>query len=174
MRVPILYIFAGLPASGKSTLAKMLAVHSHAAYVQVDTVEQALRDLCDCDVYGEGYELSYRAASDTLSVGVNVVADSCNTIELTRSKWMSVATHIGARFVNIEVVCSDLMEHRRRLETRRDDIKNLPQLSWDSVVNRECDEWLSERIVVDTAGVSESQAFGMLSRMLSELAQIAK
>ncbi len=60
---PILYIFSGLPGSGKSTLAKRLARLHNAAYLRIDTVEQALRDLCEVPVQGEGYRLSYRVAS---------------------------------------------------------------------------------------------------------------
>lgn len=53
--------------------------------MRIDTVEQAIRDLCDFNVEGEGYRLSYRIAADNLKLGISVVADSCNPIDLTRS-----------------------------------------------------------------------------------------
>jgi hypothetical protein len=37
---------------------------------------------------------------------------------LTRREWESVALDAGARYVNIEVVCSNAREHRRRVEAR--------------------------------------------------------
>ena len=61
-RAPALFIFSGLPGSGKSTLARALAREMGAVYIRVDTIEQALRDLCGVEVGGEGYDLGYRIA----------------------------------------------------------------------------------------------------------------
>jgi len=91
MKTPTLYIFSGLPGSGKSTLCQLLARHVGAAYVRIDTLELALRELCSIDVQGEGYQLAYRAAADNLRLGISVAADSCNPIELTRREWERVA-----------------------------------------------------------------------------------
>jgi predicted kinase len=41
---PTLYIFSGLPGSGKSSLAKLLACERHAVYLRIDTIEQGLRE----------------------------------------------------------------------------------------------------------------------------------
>lgn len=86
-----LYIFSGLPGSGKTTLSWLLARRVGAAHVRVDTIEQALRELCSVDVQGEGYRVAYRVASDILNTGVSVVADSCKPIALTRHEWHQVA-----------------------------------------------------------------------------------
>ena len=91
----MLFIFSGLPGSGKSTLAVALARQTGAVYIRVDTIEQALRDLCGVDVEGEGYQLGYRIALDNLRLGLSVVADSCNPIELTRREWERVALDAG-------------------------------------------------------------------------------
>jgi len=40
----MLIVFAGLPASGKTTLARELARELGAVYVRIDSIEQALRD----------------------------------------------------------------------------------------------------------------------------------
>src|SRR5262249_17263704 len=125
-----LYIFSGLPGSGKRTLAQLLAQRIGAAHLRIDTIEQALRDLCSVDGQGEGYRLAYRVASDILNAGVSVVADSCNPIELTRREWEQVARHADARYVNIEVVCSDIRKHRERVETRVSTIPGLRLPTW--------------------------------------------
>ena len=161
-----LYIFAGLPGSGKSTLAKQIARQRDAAYLRVDTIEQALRDLCGIDVQGEGYRLAYRVALDNLRIGRNVVADSCNPIELTRREWERVAIDAGARRVNIEVVCSDPSEHRRRIETRTVDVAGLALPTWEDVVQREYHAWTADRIVVDTAAQSPQRT---VERLLDEM-----
>ncbi|MBY0274351.1 AAA family ATPase [Candidatus Binatia bacterium] len=159
MPPPTLWIFAGLPGSGKSTLAARLAAHAGAAYLRIDTIEQALRDLCAVQVQGEGYRLAYRVAADNLRLGVAVVADSCNPIELTRREWESVARDAGAAHVNVEVVCSDRDEHRRRVETRASTVPGLKLPTWQDVLAREYHPWTVERVVIDTAGRSEEQSF---------------
>jgi predicted kinase len=161
-----LYIFAGLPGSGKSTLAQELARRLDAAYVRIDTIEQALRELCSVDVQGEGYRLAYRVAADNLRLGRNVVADSCNPIELTRREWERAATDIGARYVNIEVTCSDRSEHRRRVETRPTTVAGLAPPTWEDVVSREYHPWSVARIVVDTAGDTPTRS---VERLLADL-----
>ncbi|MDR3159093.1 MAG: AAA family ATPase [Zoogloeaceae bacterium] len=54
-----LHIFPGLPGVGKTTLARHLAEVSGAAYVRIDTIEQALRDLfAHEELEDEGYRLA--------------------------------------------------------------------------------------------------------------------
>ena len=164
---PILFILSGLPASGKSTLSKLIAQEYNAFYLRIDTIEQGLRDLCNFDVQGEGYRLSYKIAADNLQLGNNVVADSCNPITLTRKEWENVATQNNSRFVNIEVICSDKEEHRKRVETRKKDIQELKLPTWEDVKNREYHSWESEKITVDTANKSVEDCFEELKRKIT-------
>jgi predicted kinase len=149
---PTLYIFAGLPGSGKSTLAQAVARRYNAIYLRIDTVEQALRDLCSVNVQGEGYRLAYRIAADNLRLGHSVVADSCNPLELTRREWVQVARDSDAGYCNIEVICSDVREHRRRVETRATQVAGLKLPTWHDVESREYHDWTVDRIIIDTAG----------------------
>ena len=159
---PVLYLFSGLPGSGKSTLAQRVVQRVHAAYVRIDSIEQALRDFCSIEVAGEGYGLAYRIAGANLRLGISVVADSCNPIELTRRAWEQLAHETLARYVNIEVVCSDVREHRRRVESRESTVPGLKLPTWSEVENREYDKWLADRIVVDTSKKSEADCFDEL------------
>jgi predicted kinase len=165
---PVLFILSGLPGSGKSTLAVALAREVEGAYVRIDTIEQALRDLCKIRVEGEGYRLGYRVASDNLRLGLNVVADSCNPIELTRREWERVAQDAGAAHVNIEVICSDPAEHRRRVESRLSEVRGLELPAWSEVVRREYEPWTRQRVVIDTAGRSVDESGAELRRRLRE------
>ena len=151
---PTLYIFSGLPGTGKSTLAQRLASRIGAMYLRIDTVEQALRDVCGISVEGEGYRLGYRIAHDNLLIGNDVVADSCNPIELTRGEWRAMAAQSGARAIDIEIVCSDQNEHRRRVETRTTDVPGLKLPTWREIVEREYHLWSACPITIDTAGKS--------------------
>lgn len=167
MAAPTLFIFAGLPGSGKTTLAQHLAADLRAVHLRIDTIEQALRDLCDFQVEGEGYRLAYRLAADNLRLGLNVVADSCNTIELTRREWQGVAEAEGAEFVNVEVVCSDAAEHRRRVESRANSLPNMTLPTWDEVVAREYHSWSVPRITIDTAGSPPDTSYKELRALLN-------
>lgn len=163
-----LYILSGLPASGKTTLGKLLAQYLKAVYVRIDTIEQGLKDLCDFQPVGEGYRLSYRICRDNLELGQSVVADSCNPLQLTRDEWQEVATGVGARFINIEIFCSDSHEHKHRVETRMSSIETQRLPTWQQVQNREYHPWQTALIGVDTAGKSPEAS---LEELLDKLNQ---
>ncbi|MDR0681158.1 MAG: AAA family ATPase, partial [Dysgonamonadaceae bacterium] len=122
---PVLYIFSGLPGAGKSTLAKYLAKKINAVYIRIDTIEQVLRDLCNINVQGEGYRLAYRIVEDNLKIGNSVVSDQCNSVKLTREEWKNVALKNNCEYINIEILCSNKMEHKRRIENRETEVENL-------------------------------------------------
>jgi predicted kinase len=153
---PMLIIFGGLPATGKTTIAKNLAQQLGATYVRIDTIEQALRDSASVglQVNEEGYLIAYAVAEDNLRLGRTVISDSVNPIRLSRDAWIDVAHRAQARAVEVEVVCSDLQRHRQRVETRSVDIRGLKLPTWEQVVSREYDPWDREHIVIDTAGRS--------------------
>lgn len=157
-----LYIFSGLPGAGKFTLAQGLATKLGCVYLRIDTIEQSIRDLCSLSVEGEGYQFSYRIAADNLKIGLSVVADSCNPIELTRNEWEGVARNNGAKPVNIEICCTDKTEHRNRVETRISNIPGLRPPTWPEVEQRQYHEWTKERIVVDTFGQTADESLDQL------------
>ncbi|AJQ95012.1 AAA family ATPase [Gynuella sunshinyii] len=168
MKRPILYIFSGLPGSGKSTLAQRLAAETGAVYLRIDTIEQGVRDLCHYNVEGEGYRLAYRIAADNLQLRLNVIADSCNPIELTRQEWHEVAIESDTECVDIEVVCSDPVEHRTRVEQRISDVKGLVLPSWTQVTAREYHPWKSGVITIDTAHKSIDDSYNELWQTLTD------
>ncbi len=167
LKSPVLYIFSGLPASGKSTLAKLLATETRSSYLRIDTVEQGLRDLCKFKVESEGYRLSYRIIRDNLELGISCISDSCNPIKITRHEWQEVAVSVGAKFVNIEVSCSDSSEHELRINTRHNEVENLKHLTWQEVQNRHYDMWKEDVIKIDTAGKSIETSFVELIEKLN-------
>lgn len=172
---PILFIFSGLPGSGKSTLSQRIAKKYDASYLQIDTIEQGLRDLCNFDIEAEGYRLAYRIAADNLKLGHNVVADSCNPINITRREWENVATENDSISLNIEITCSDKNEHRKRAETRISEIDNLKLPTWEDIKNREYHPWNIEIITINTADKSINDSFKELdNKIYNYLANLMK
>ena len=166
MNKPTLFIFSGLPGSGKSTIAQRLSKKLGIAYLRIDTVEQGLKDLCNINVYDEGYRLSYRIVEDNLKLGISIIADSCNPIELTRSDWNEIARKSNSAYVNIEVKCSNKFEHRKRVETRESSIAGLKIPTWEDVKNREYHLWTSDRLLIDTADKTIDES---VNELLTEL-----
>jgi predicted kinase len=154
--VPVLVALTGLPGSGKTTLARELAARLRAVHVRVDVIETALEGSGAVSLAEHpelGYRIAYALAGDHLRSGMSVVADTVNPIEITRVAWRGVARDAGARLLEVEVVCSDAAEHRRRVEAREADIPGHAEPSWQDVVDREFEPLTlgAHAIRVDTA-----------------------
>ena len=148
----MLYIFGGLPGTGKSELSKYLAKRIGAVYLRIDTIEQAMKNSGIEELYDEGYQVAFSLASDNLRQGMAVVADATNPVEISRETWREVAVSAGVAYCEIEIVCTDLDEHKRRVETRDPGVDSLKLPSWNDVIEREYHIWTTQRIVIDTAG----------------------
>jgi predicted kinase len=148
----MLIALSGLPGTGKTSIARELAQRLHATYLRIDTIEQAIVSCGNIDpIMEEGYETAYRVAAENLRIGQHVVADSANALDITREAWAEVAREANVRLINVETICSDEAEHRRRVETRISDIPDLVLPTWDKVKSREYHPWTEPRIVIDTA-----------------------
>ncbi|MFS8045486.1 AAA family ATPase [Rhizobium sp. BR 314] len=149
----MLIVFGGLPGSGKTTIARALAERLDGTYVRLDTIEQALRNsgMLRGDVGPAGYMAAYGVAGDNLKLGKTVIADSVNPISITREAWRQVAQRAAVSVIEVEVICSDKMEHRRRVEARQTDIEGHVNPTWNEVVTRNYDNWGPGPVVVDTA-----------------------
>ena len=77
-----------------------------------------------------------------------------------------VLPEANAPYQNVEVVCSDASEHRKRVETREKPVPGLRLPTWAEVVSREYHEWAIERIVIDTSRRPEGEC---LEELLSKL-----
>jgi predicted kinase len=154
-RVPplALVILSGLPGVGKTTIARELAAALTAVHVRIDSIEQALRD-AGLAVEEEGYRVAYAVAEDNLRLGRIVIADCVNPWPLTRRAWHAVADRTAARAISVELICSDVGEHKRRVESRLPDIPHHSVPTWSEVMAHDYRPWDSERLVVDTACLS--------------------
>ena len=135
---------------GKTSIATGLARDIKAVHLRIDSIEQALRN-ANVTISGpEGYIVAYAVAEDNLRLGRAVVADSVNPVEITRAAWREVAQRAGKRCIEIEIVCSDPAERRRRVESRIADIAGRQLPTWQQACDREYEPWQAS-IVIDTS-----------------------
>ena len=162
----MLIILSGLPGVGKTTIARELAVALPAVHLRIDSIEQALR-ACSVEVEGEGYAVAHAVARDNLRLGHTVIADCVNPWPLTRNEWRSVADRAGTRVVEVEIICSDVEEHQRRVEDRSPDINGHRLPTWSEVLKRDYRQWDRERLVLDTARLNVRECVQRIEAALS-------
>ena len=163
----MLIVLGGLPGTGKTAIARELVVRSPSAYLRIDAIEQALRKLSALEEVGPaGYVLAYELAKSNLALGMTVVADCVNPLSVTREAWRAVATSTSSGLLEVEVVCSDPVEHRRRVESRQADIPGLTLPTWEAVLRREYEAWTTTRLVIDSALFDASQAANLIMERL--------
>jgi predicted kinase len=148
-----LIVFAGLPGAGKSSIAHGLAKAIGAVWLRVDSIEQAIREsgVAAGPLDDAGYRAAYAVAEDNLRLGRDVIGDSVNPWMLTRNAWRDAGLRAGVEVLEVETVCTDLEEHRRRVETRASDVPGLILPDWPAVIGRDYHPWDREHLTIDTA-----------------------
>ena len=167
--MPTLIAFAGLPGTGKTTIARELAKQIAAVYLRIDTIEQALRTSRPFagEIEDAGYRVAYALAEENLRQGLSVVTDAVNPLALTRNAFAAVAARTNATLLGVELTCSDEAEHRRRVETRVTDVLGLKLPTWNDVITREYEPWTRAHPVIDTASHSVDDAVELISNSLT-------
>ena len=170
----MLIVFSGLPGSGKTTLARQLAAGRSAAYLRIDSIEHAMRQaLPGTDIDAAGYDVALAIAGGNLSLGIAVVADCVNPVAESRAAWRELARTSAVPHLDIEVICSDKAEHRRRVEQRRPDIAGFSLPDWASVETHDYQPWAEDRLIVDTAVLSVEEALRLIEGRLASSARSA-
>lgn len=152
----MLVVLAGLPGTGKTTIARAVASRCRAAYIRVDAIEQAMRSASVLATPADAGPAGYALAEANLRLGLTAVADRVSPLPVTRPARRAVAA--PGPIVEVEVVCSDAAEHRRRVETRVPDPPGSVPPTWESVLRHEHGPWMEPRLVLDTARLPAEQA----------------
>jgi predicted kinase len=163
----MLIVFGGLPGTGKTTLSRALADRLRAVYLRIDEAEQALRESGELsgEVQAAGYLTAMALARSNLEIGHTVIADCVNPVPESRDGWAAVARTAGVRLLQVEIICSDVVEHRRRVERREADIAGHRQPDWEAVQARDYRPWPDADVVIDTARLTPEKAIAGLERL---------
>ena len=158
----MLIVFGGLPGVGKSAIAAAVARRLRATWLRIDVIDVAVTRALDLpkeeDIGPVGYVVAYDLARANLALGLTVLGDSVNPIAETRDAWRAVAADAGAACLEVEVVCSDVAEHRRRVEGRLTDPAALCPPTWAEVEARRYEPWPQAQLRLDTAVLTVDSA----------------
>ena len=161
-----LTVVGGLPAVGKTAVCReilRLRAGSQAGpptWLRIDSIEQALRDTGEMlpgMPAGAGYYVAAAVARDILASGGDVLVECVNPLPLTRRLWGKTASDLGARFLAVELICSDEAEHRRRAQQRVSDIKGLELPGWQEITRRDYVPWPEADLHLDTARLTATE-----------------
>ena len=101
-------------------------------------------------------------AASNLAIGRHVVTDCVNPVRASRDGWREAASRAGMALLEVEVICSDAAEHRRRIESRLADIDGFELPSWQSVQAHHYEPWTEPRLVIDTAVLAPDEAVAVI------------
>ncbi|WP_040163350.1 AAA family ATPase [Microbacterium gorillae] len=150
----MLIVMAGLPGSGKSTIAAAAGRALGCAVIAVDAVEAAMLRAGIGTEQPTGlaaYVVADAVAREQLRLGHDVCVDAVNDAPAARLQWRDLAAAERASLLFVEVLAPEPQEHRRRLESRERDLDGFPEPTWESVLARRSgfDEWTDDRLRLD-------------------------
>jgi predicted kinase len=170
----VLIAMAGLPGSGKSTIADVVGKQLGIAVVSVDPIESAILSAgidSDQPTGLAAYLVAEKLASSVLAAGHSIIIDAVNAVDPARDQWVKLAARRGVPLKFIEVRCFDPEVHRARLEKRSRNLPHVTEPTWHAVEQSldEYSEWSGEsgavaRITLDSVeqlptSVSRAVAF---------------
>lgn len=140
-----LIILAGLPGTGKTTLARKLSIKLNYFYLRVDCIEAPFSTYNPkAGENGEGYEALINLAYENLVLGHNVIIDTVNPLHISRGMFNRLKERSKSPTIQFELKIKDSELHKSRIENRKSDVDKLKMPTWKDVIEREYEEWKDE------------------------------
>ncbi|WP_273838149.1 kinase [Providencia rettgeri] len=118
--------------------------------------------------------VAYSLARENLQLGGTVIADSVNPLALTRDTYREIALSTRTDYLEIEIVCSDIIEHRKRVETRVSEVEGLTLPDWKQVTDLVYEPWSREHLVLDSYSLSSDESVSRNIDVLSQYSTLEK
>jgi len=157
-----LVVLSGLPGTGKTRTASYLAQRLRIVHLSIDAVEESLMESGLPPGWTVGvaaYEAVRTMAELNLSLGHDVVVDAVNDSEDARQTWRRAARSAPSSLTFVNLHCSDVVEHRRRLANRDRGFVHVGEPTWTTVQKRQHDfePWHDVHLTIDTVGRTVGQ-----------------
>jgi predicted kinase len=152
----VLLVISGLPGTGKSAVARALALELDAVHLSIDEVEDAMLGAGlprDRTTGVAAYEAVRAAAEQNLTLGRLVIVDAVNDSVPARHTWINAAEATGTVLFSVVLNPPPDSEHRRRLANRTRGHAHVPEPTWEEVQARaaSCEPWHDGGLFVDSA-----------------------
>jgi predicted kinase len=153
-----LILFAGLPGSGKTTLARMVARELRLPLLAKDRVQRVLRDReLALENTGDGYHIILDQADEQLALGVSLILDAVFPLHHFRLVASDIADRHHARLAAIYCYCSDDRLWRERMEQRVQYVPDWKMATWADVVRVRSyyEPWGENALLIDSLNPPE-------------------
>ena len=135
MHGPHLIVLSGLPGSGKSTIAELLAKRLRLPIFSVDPIQSAIVEAGIARSFETGlaaYLVAATLADEQLKVGGSVIIDAVNAEEEGKDVWRGLAKKHGIELI-VLLVALERSLHQQRLASRVRNLYGFSEVTWEQV-----------------------------------------